>query len=70
MCTNLFEDKEIFDKYIYEYISKLVNDKVVNVRISLAELISKIIKKKSFFILNKKSPGLRIMLSLIRLLID
>jgi hypothetical protein len=49
MCTNLFDDKDIFMKYIHEYISKLVNDKVVNVRISLAELISKIIKKKSFF---------------------
>jgi serine/threonine-protein phosphatase 4 regulatory subunit 1 len=45
MCTNIFEDREICEKYIINYLIKLCNDKVVNVRISLSKVLSKIFKK-------------------------
>lgn len=47
MCSKFFSQKEIAYKYILDYLNMLIYDKVVNVRITFAKVLSKLIRKKS-----------------------
>jgi hypothetical protein len=45
MCTKLIESVKIFKEYFYEDFKKLAMDKVANVRISVARVITQQIRK-------------------------
>ena len=46
MCTDLFENKELYNNKISELLLDLAFDRVVNVRISLAKFMKKVLKKE------------------------
>jgi hypothetical protein len=46
MCTKLFTKKDIVKDIIIGYFIKLANDKIVNVRITMAKTLNKLIKGK------------------------
>ena len=48
MCKNIFENKDVWEKDISNLLLDLAYDKIINVRISLAKFISKIILKGKF----------------------
>ena len=53
MCKHLFENEEAFKTYIADLLQDLAYDKITNVRIILAEFISKLIKKEKYAHLKK-----------------
>ena len=48
MCTDCFEQEDAYKKYFAESLLKLAFDKVINVRITLAKFMFKLIKKNKF----------------------
>ena len=48
MCKNIFENKDVWENDISNLLLDLAYDKIINVRISLAKFISKIILKGKF----------------------
>ena len=48
MCKNIFENKDVWEKDISNLLLDLAYDKIINVRISIAKFISKIILKGKF----------------------
>lgn len=46
MCTDLFENKELYNNKISELLLDLAFDRVVNVRITLAKFMKKVLKKE------------------------
>ena len=48
MCTDVFLNEEVYKKYFAECLLKLAYDKVINVRISLAKFIYKLVKKNKY----------------------
>ena len=48
MCTHLFENEKVFDKYISELLIDLAYDQVPNVKIILARFIHKILTKEKY----------------------
>ena len=53
MCKHLFENDEVFKKYIADLLLDLAYDKITNVRIILAEFITQLIKKEKYAHLKK-----------------
>ena len=53
MCKHLFENDEVFKKYIADLLLDLAYDKITNVRINLAEFITQLIKKEKYAHLKK-----------------
>ena len=48
MCKHIFENKEIWEKDISNLLLDLAYDKIINVRITLAKFIFKVINKNKF----------------------
>ena len=53
MCKHLFENEEVFKEYIADLLLDLAYDNITNVRITLAEFISNLIKKEKYAHLKK-----------------
>ena len=53
MCKHLFENEEVFKTYIADLLQDLAYDKITNVRIILAEFITKLISKEKYAHLKK-----------------
>ncbi len=47
MCSDIFQNEEILNKNILKFIKMLVSDRVVNVRVTLAKVISDLFINKS-----------------------
>ncbi len=48
MCKHIFENKDVWEKDIAPLLLDLAYDKIINVRISLAKFINKVISKNKF----------------------
>jgi hypothetical protein len=48
MCKHIFENKDVWEKDIAPLLLDLAYDKIINVRISLAKFINKVITKNKF----------------------
>jgi hypothetical protein len=60
MCKHLFENDEVFKKYIADLLLDLAYDKITNVRIILAEFITQLIKKEKYAHLKKNETSRKI----------
>jgi hypothetical protein len=47
MCSRVLENKDITNEYLIKYFKGLAFDKVVNVRVTLAKVLSDAVIKKS-----------------------
>jgi hypothetical protein len=60
MCKHLFENEEVFKEYIADLLLDLAYDNITNVRITLAEFISNLIKKEKYAHLKKNETVIKI----------
>lgn len=47
MCSDIFQNEEILNKNVLKFIKMLVTDRVVNVRVTLAKVMSELFINKS-----------------------
>jgi hypothetical protein len=52
MCKDVFENENVAKNSLMNYLIDLSNDSIVNVKITLAKLISKLFKHKSNIYVN------------------
>ncbi len=50
MCTDLFQNEKVISSVALKYLNNLVFDRVVNVRVTLAKVISDLFRHKSMYI--------------------
>jgi len=50
MCSDIFSNENVTRTIILKYLKNLLFDRVVNVRVTLAKVISSLLREKSKFI--------------------